>query len=80
MPTTKCILSTTCEWNGELVDWKGNKDDRWKSLNTKPRYIILFKITIILKNVLQGCWIDFTFGIIGKKMFKFVNHGWDGDF
>jgi hypothetical protein len=32
MPTTKCILSTKCEWNGELVDWKGNRDDWWKSL------------------------------------------------
>ncbi len=26
-PTTKCMLGIECEWNGGLVDWKGNGDD-----------------------------------------------------
>jgi hypothetical protein len=26
-PTTKCMLGIECEWNGQLMDWKGNGDD-----------------------------------------------------
>jgi hypothetical protein len=31
-PTTKCMLGIECEWNRELVDWKGNGNNKWKGL------------------------------------------------
>jgi flagellar biosynthesis protein FliQ len=48
--------------------------------STKPKYIVLFRVVVILTNFLHRRWMDFTFEIIGEQLPKHVNHGWDGNF
>jgi hypothetical protein len=43
--------------------------------STKPKYIILFIIAIILTNFLQGHWIDFTFEIMANKCLNLLTMG-----
>ncbi len=48
--------------------------------STKPKYIILFRVAVILTNFLHICQMDFTFEMIGEQLPNLVNHGWDGNF
>jgi hypothetical protein len=63
------------------VEWGiGGLKRKWKWLmkkfdSTKLKYIILFKVTIILTNFVHRHKMDFTFEIICKQLPNFTDHG-----